>query len=193
MTRHPESYRHARQAARLTVTALPCLLALLLLAGCGGTAPETTETAGDSSRPMAAGFSLTDLDGTTHRLADYRGKVVVLNFWDTWCGPCRQEIPTFIAMQQEMEAKGLQLLGVALGQEGVEKVRDYTSRSGINYPVLLLGGNNDLLTSYGGIRSIPATFIIDREGRLAAEHIGYLSRGAFEQMVRPVLAEGAPS
>lgn len=174
----------------LPALALPILMLAAFLAGCG-TTPDAGVTEGSSEeRTAAAEFSLTDLQGRVHRLSDYRGKVVVLNFWDTWCGPCRQEIPGFIAIQQKLEADGLQLLGVALGKEGIERVRTYSSEAGINYPVLLLGPDTTMLDNYGGINSIPATFIIDRDGFLAGEHIGYLSKSAFESMVTPILRTG---
>ncbi len=169
------------------------VLSVLLMAaffiGCG-TTPEVATTEGSTPRKSASEFSLTDLQGNVHRLSDYRGKVVVLNFWDTWCGPCRQEIPGFIAIQEKLADNGLQLLGVALGKEGADRVRDYASQAGINYPVLLLGTDSNLLDNYGGINSIPATFIIDRKGFLAGQHIGYLSKSAFEAMVMPVVRAG---
>lgn len=184
-----ESRRRYSPRPLLPALVLPVLLMAVYFSGCGST-PDTASTEGSTLRHTAAEFSLTDLRGKAHRLSDYRGKVVVLNFWDTWCGPCRQEIPGFIAAQEKLHSDGLQLLGVALAKEGIDKVRDYSSQVGINYPVLLLGTDTALLDDYGGINSIPATFIIDREGYLAGQHIGYLSQSAFEAMVMPVLRTG---
>jgi thiol-disulfide isomerase/thioredoxin len=182
-----ETCRLYRATGRiLTALVLPTLMSALLLHGCGS-APDTATTEGVSGRTAAAEFSLSDLQGKVHKLSDYRGKVVVLNFWDTWCGPCRQEIPGFIALQEQLGADGLQLLGVALGQEGAARVKDYASRTGINYPILILGDDKSILTEYGGINSIPATFIIDRKGYIADQHTGYLSRSAFEGLIKPVL------
>lgn len=168
------------------------VLTVLLTApfsGCGS-APEQELAADGPGRKAAPEFSLTDLDGKVHRLSEYKGKVVVVNFWDTWCPPCRQEIPGFIALQKKYGPDGLQLLGVALGQEGADRVREYSSEAGINYPVLLLGTSNDTLADYGGINSLPATFVIDRQGNIADQHIGYLSESAFERMIKPVLNAG---
>lgn len=184
MTSNTDHRRHSP----LHVFSILVLIGLLtaLVPGCGST-PGTAVTESDTGGKTAPDFSLTDLQGTAHRLSDYRGKVVVLNFWDTWCGPCRQEIPGFIALQKKYGPDGLQLLGVALGKEGVDRVKAYSSQAGINYPVLLLGTNNDLLGDYGGINSIPATFIIDRKGNIAGQHIGYLSQTAIQAMIAPVL------
>jgi cytochrome c biogenesis protein CcmG/thiol:disulfide interchange protein DsbE len=186
-----ENRRRLRAAGRVLPTLVLSILMLTpLFHGCGGGAPDTGATKEPAGRRAAADFSLSDLQGTTHRLADYRGKVVVLNFWDTWCGPCRQEIPGFIALQEQFRVNGLQLLGVALAQEGAARVKDYASQAGINYPVLVLGDDKSILTDYGGINSIPATFIIDREGYIVDKHIGYLSRSAFESLIKPILSVG---
>lgn len=181
-------HRHLQPRRILPVLVLAGLLTATFL-GCG-TAPDSATIESAAAGKPAADFSLTDLQGAVHRLSDYRGKVVVVNFWDTWCGPCRQEIPGFIALQKQYGPDGLQLLGVALGKEGVDRVKHYSSEAGINYPVLLLGTNNDLLADYGGINSIPATFIIDRGGNIADQHIGYLSQNAFQSMIAPLLGLG---
>ena len=172
---------------RKFVSALAAIvLATGLMAGCG-TVEEAVSTTAGEARKAAPDFSLPDIDGKAHRLSDYRGKVVVLNFWDTWCGPCKHEIPGFIATQKELGPDGLQLLGVALGKEGAERVRQYAGQAGINYPVLLLGDNVEVAEQYGGVSLIPATFIIDREGMLADEHIGHLSEEDFQAMIMPEL------
>ncbi len=182
--------RRSDSAGRvLAALVLPVMMVASFCIGCGSAADKAM-TEGSSGRTAAAEFSLTDIQGKVHHLSDYRGKVVVLNFWDTWCGPCRQEIPGFIALQDQLGSEGLQLLGVALGQEGAARVKDFTAGAGINYPVLLLGENSTVLADYGGINSIPATFIIDREGYIADKHIGYLAKSAFEAMVRPVIGTG---
>jgi len=172
---------------------LSALAAIILVAGlmvsCGGADEAATATAG-KGRKAAPDFSLPDIDGKTHRLSDYRGKVVVVNFWDTWCGPCKHEIPGFIATQNKLGPEGLQLLGVALGKEGDARVKQYAEQSGMNYPVLLLGDNVDLVDHYGGIASIPTTFIIDREGNLADQHVGYLSERDFQAMIMAELGSG---
>jgi len=130
----------------------------------------------------APDFELVDLDGEPFRLSEYRGKVVVLNFWATWCPPCRAEIPGFIRLQDEFREEGVVFVGVALDEEGAEVVEPYSRQRGINYPVLLDRGA--VARQFDGGRVVPTTFLIDRQGRIRFRHEGLLLAGA----LRPALA-----
>jgi len=110
----------------------------------------------------APAFTLTNLEGKSISLADFRGKVVVLDFWATWCPPCKREIPDFIDLQKEYGSRGVQIVGIALDEP--EKVRAFAQQNGMNYPVLL--GSDEVTMRYGGIEGIPTTFIIDKSGRI---------------------------
>jgi thiol-disulfide isomerase/thioredoxin len=134
----------------------------------------------------APDFSLKDLDGNAHKLSDYRGKVVVLNFWATWCPPCRAEIPTFIQEQKEL-GPNVQFLGIALDDDGASTVKPWAASHGINYPVLLTDQN--VTHDYGDINSIPATFYIDKQGRIRHAAIGAQEKSVLEENIKPLLAE----
>lgn len=120
-------------------------------------APSVVQTveAPDFARPTLAGDTL--------RLSDHQGKIVVLNFWATWCPPCRKEIPDFIELQKEL-SEDVIFIGVALDEEGFEVIRPFAMEYGINYPLIVDHGM--LARQYGGITSVPTTFIIDREGNI---------------------------
>lgn len=134
-----------------------------------------------TNRVPAPDFTLKTIDGKTFQLADYRGKVVVLNFWATWCPPCRQEIPDFVRLQKELGPRGVQFVGVSLDEEGPQVVRDYMKDMEFNYPVIHDDGTAHEL--YGPIGSLPTTFVIDRNG--AAR---YFSGGMLtDEYLRPAL------
>ncbi|HXF99728.1 MAG TPA: TlpA disulfide reductase family protein [Bacteroidota bacterium] len=133
----------------------------------------------------APNFKLKAQDGSTVELAKLRGKVVVVNFWATWCGPCRREIPGFMEVYKQYKSKGLEIVGVSLDQEGWDVVKPYLERMPINYPVVI--GDGALADAYGGIDAIPATFIIDRKGNIARKHVGYMNKDQFEQLVKQLL------
>jgi cytochrome c biogenesis protein CcmG/thiol:disulfide interchange protein DsbE len=167
-----------------------CLVAAAL-AGCDAGSGEKAEAAapkGDPGRKVASPFSLKDGDGRTVSLADYKGKVVLLNFWATWCGPCKIEIPWFADFEQKYKDRGFAVLGVAMDDEGWEVVKPYVSQNKINYRILL--GNDDLAAKYGGVDSLPTTFIIDQDGRIASTHVGLVSKSEYEDEIVKLLGGG---
>jgi peroxiredoxin len=115
-------------------------------------------------------FALKDANGQTVHLADYKGKVVLLDFWATWCGPCKIEIPWFMEFEQQFKDRGFAVVGVSMDEDGWTAVKPYLVRMKVNYRILL--GNDQVGTQYGGVDSLPTTFLIDRQGKIASVHIG---------------------
>jgi len=130
----------------------------------------------------APNFTLDRLNGDTFALEEYRGQVVVLNFWATWCPPCRKEIPDFVRMQRDLGDEGLQFVGVALERNpDPEAVRDFAEKMNINYPVGL--GDGSIAQKYGGVRGLPMTFVIGPDGTIR----GRIPGRTTESRLRPAL------
>ncbi len=142
-----------------------------------------------SERKPAPDFALKDADGRTVHLSDYRGKVVLLDFWATWCGPCRMEIPWFIEMQRENKDRGFEVLGVSMDDNGWEDVKPFLAEMQVNYRIVI--GNDRTAEVYGGVESLPTTFLIDREGRIAVVHVGLTSRKDIQDGVEQLLQAGS--
>ena len=138
-----------------------------------------------SERKLAPDFALKDADGRTVHLSDYRGKVVLLDFWATWCEPCRMEIPWFIEMQRDNRDRGFEVLGVSMDDNGWEDVKPFLAEMKVNYRIVI--GNDQTAEVYGGGESLPTTFLIDREGRIAVVHVGLTSRKAIQDGVEQLL------
>lgn len=124
-------------------------------------------------------------NGAAIDLAALKGKVVVVNFWATWCPPCRAEIPDFISVYGEYKSKGLEIVGVSLDEGGWSDVTPYVQRSKINYPIIL--GDRRVARTWGGIQAIPTTFIIDKQGNIAVSHVGLMSKAQLLEKIKPLL------
>ncbi len=142
------------------------------------------ESAVKAEPALAPDFSLPDLSGGHLELSTYRGKVVLLDFWATWCDPCREEIPRFVELQKKYGAQGLQIIGVSM-DDGPAPVRDYYQRFKMNYPVVM--GNAKVGELYGGILGLPIAFVIGRDGRIYAKHIGATDVSVFENEIAKLL------
>ena len=145
-----------------------------------------------SQRPFAPDFSLPALSGQQVTLSDYRGKVVLLDFWATWCEPCREEIPHLVDLQNKYEHEGLQIIGVSM-DDGPQPVRDLYKRLRMNYLVVM--GTAEAGERYGGVLGLPVAFLIGRDGRIYAKHIGATDISVFEKEVASLLngGSGTPS
>ena len=139
------------------------------------------------SKIAAPDWQLSDVDGKPVRLSDFKGKVVILDFWATWCPPCREEIPGLIRVQQKLAANGLQVVGIAV--DSVDKSRQAAAEMAISYPVLVAEVQIIDVTRRLGNRAggLPFTVVLDREGRLVTTHLGLLSEAQLERLVTPLL------
>lgn len=134
----------------------------------------------------AATFSLQDVDGKPLDLASHRGKVVLLDFWATWCVPCRAEIPHFVEFQNKYASQGFQVIGISM-DDGPDPVHGFYKDFKMNYPVAM--GTTQLAESYGGILGLPVTFLIGRDGRIAAKYVGLTEADVVQKEIESLLKE----
>jgi cytochrome c biogenesis protein CcmG/thiol:disulfide interchange protein DsbE len=174
--------------------------------GAASPAPSAVSPAPSSAPPAAASpdakplpaapeFALSNVAGGTLRLSDLKGKVVLLDFWATWCGPCRMGIPHLNELYRSNKAQGFEIVGISVDRgrgatSGLETVRQFTAKMPIDYPLVMADGPT--VRAYGGINSIPTAFLIDRAGRVRKQYVGLQPKQVFERDVKALLAEGAP-
>jgi cytochrome c biogenesis protein CcmG/thiol:disulfide interchange protein DsbE len=162
--------RNSMKNGILSLTVVALLFPALLVGQSGTKAPN---------------FSLKAANGKTVELKKLQGKVVVVNFWATWCGPCKAEIPGFLEVYQQYKSKGLEIVGISLDQDGWKPVKPFIERYKSTYPVVV--GDGSLAEAYGGIDAIPTTFVIDKKGNIAARHVGFMDKKALEGLMKGLL------
>ncbi len=174
--------------------ALLAVAAVLFVSNRRGTPAESAAPApvvANAPAEVAPDFSVIDLEGKVVRLSDLRGQPVIVNFWATWCPPCRAEIPAFIDLQRKYGPQGLRIVGIAMDDGGHDVVARYAQAHGINYVVAL--PNPDVVQRYGGVDNLPTTFYIGRDGRIVQSVTGLISADSMEDNVRAALATSAKS
>lgn len=173
--------------SRLFASAM--LAGALLLSGCASQVSKgepSVRRGGDAAgRKAAPDFELKDMNGKTIRLSDYRGQVVLLNFWATWCGPCKIEIPWFVEFQRTYKDRGFTVIGVSVDEDGWEAVRPFLASRQVNYPVVV--STVEVEQKYGGVEALPVSFLIDRDGRIANTHVGLVTKKTYEDEIRRLL------
>lgn len=167
-------------------------LSLMIYLGAVAQAEKNVDKDTISSGMNAGDFTLMDIDGKEHTLSEYKGNVVILDFWATWCPPCREEIPHFNDLAKKYNERGLVVLGVSVDRDGAEIVRNFRSeKQPLDYPVVM--SNSEVYNKYqsylpsderGGI---PFTFVIDKEGIIRNHYVGYRSLEVFEEAIKPLL------
>ena len=164
---------------------------LIQTQACSSRSVKAATVKAEQDRKLAPEFALKDADGKTVHLSDYKGKVVLLDFFATWCGPCKIEIPWFMEAERRNKDRGFAVLGVSMDDEGWEVVKPFLAELGVNYRVVI--GNDATAGMYGGVDALPTTFLIDREGRIAAVHVGLASKKDFTDGIEQLLQNTAPA
>jgi peroxiredoxin len=148
------------------------------IAAAGVCSPDT--------KPAKLDFTLKGVNGKPVKLAAFTGKVIVLNFWATWCVPCRAEIPALVDLQAKYAGTGLQVVGVSV-DDPPEKMKPFVDQYKVNYPMLTALGNDGILDSYGPMVVVPATVVIGRDGKICTKHIGPVTKDVFENEIKGLL------
>ena len=138
-----------------------------------------------NAKPAKLDFSMKDLDGKEVSLTSFKGKVILLNFWATWCGPCKAEIPGFVELQSKYK-NDLVVVGYSVDDEA-PKARAFATEYKMNYPILLGEGREDVQDAYGPIWGIPASFIISKDGKVCKKHLGIAPKAVFEREIKALL------
>lgn len=176
--------------SNLLILGIMSAMALLVYGASRTSKSQTANPAagGDGQSRLAPDFELKSLDGRAVKLSDFRGKVVVLNFWATYCAPCRVETPWLIDFYRQYKTQGLEIVGVSMDDGDRQQVSDFVKEMNIDYSILM--GNHTVGDAYGGTRFLPQSFLIDREGRIVKSMLGIQSKSDLEENIRQLLVRG---
>lgn len=196
----------SKLAVFIAMAAVAIAILIVMLAPGSDSAPPATASKGNltgspnsaeedaaadakaAGKPAPLNFTLKDMNGVDVKLASFKGKPIIVNFWATWCGPCRAEIPSLVELQTQYGAEGIDvvILGISV-DDPIEKLKPYATQMKMNYPVLVGNGRDDVQDAFGPLWGIPVTVFIDREGRIAKKHSGIASKEQFEQEIKALL------
>jgi peroxiredoxin len=182
---------HARRNAAVIIVVVVAIAAMLIggqYLAHKGERTGTITAGGPKPGTAAPDFALQSLDGKTVHLSDFRGKAVLLNFWATWCEPCKLEMPWFVELEKQFGPQGLAVVGVAMDDSGKDKIANFAKEMGVNYPVLL--GKESVGDEYGGLEYLPTSFYIDRDGKVVQRVFGLRSRSDIEDWIKEALGRG---
>ena len=165
-----------------------CAIVLALLALNAPMSMSAEDPGVCDAKPKTAklNFTFKDVNGAKVALSDFKGKVIILDFWATWCVPCKAEIPGFVDLQAKYGASGLQILGLSV-DDPVSKLKPYVAEMKMNYPVLQGLGHDDVLDAYAPIASIPTSVVIGHDGKICTKHTGIASMDVFEKEIKSLL------
>ena len=163
------------------------VISVMLVLGIRRVHHSTVVPAGKLQGQLAPDFTLTTPEGKTMKLSDFHGKAVLLNFWATWCEPCKVEMPWFVDLQKKYGAQGFQVLGVAMDDASPNAIASFAQKMGVNYPILV--GKEEVGAQYGGIDYLPSTFYINRDGEVIDHVFGLVSRSEIEANIEKALGQ----
>jgi thiol-disulfide isomerase/thioredoxin len=170
----------------LVYTLVPTLPGPTEIAAGGDAGASASNVCSADAKAANLDFTVNDMNGKQVSLASFKGKVILLDFWATWCPPCKAEIPGFVELQQAYGGQGLQVVGVSV-DDPVEKLPPFASEFKMNYPVLVGLGRDDLQDAYGPMWGIPTTFLISRDGKICRKHSGLVGKDRYEQDIKALL------
>jgi thiol-disulfide isomerase/thioredoxin len=159
------------------------ILFLGLATACGAPAPPPESARSEAVLPE---IELAGLDGAAIRLGDAKGRVVLVNFWATWCAPCREEIPDFNDLYAAYRDQGFEIVAISMDDEGEEVVRPFVDENGMRYPVAI--GTDDVAEAFGGVVGFPTTFLVDRQGKVVDSWVGVIPRRILEEKLQALIA-----
>ena len=163
------------------------LIVAALLASIGPSAHAADAVCNVTRRKVNLNFSVKDINGKDVRLSQYKGQVVLVNFWATWCGPCRREIPSLMALYRDYKERGFVVLGVSVDKE-VQLVKPYARTMKMNYPVLIGAGREEFNEEFGPFIGFPTSVMLERDGTVCVKHVGVPSRSLLERQIDALLS-----